>query len=351
MHRNAYAGADFILSSFKYNRHLVPVALLALTVLASAPLRAGDAEKCPLKTLATLKLTVSDAAVLVPVSVQEREVWMVLDMASSQTTIAQSAISALKLRTENLPPKDPSLFFGKTPATQLASLPQLMLGALRFKKERFFVNPLPREAESVDGRPIVGALGMDALWSYDLELDLASRKLTFYSQTHCASGQTVYWSNHFVRLPMDLGDVGTIHMAAELDGRKIEASLSTTSRITTLTRDAARQLFGFDEHSPDMEIQRDVTGRTSAVFRAMELTSGALTVKDVRIRLVPTIKDCRLTTPDGQDGVASYEGCFGVSPLVLGRSLIERLRLYFATAERAIYYTEQDGQSEVTALR
>jgi hypothetical protein len=150
---------------------------------------------------------------------------------------------------------------------------------------------------------------------------------------------------------MDLGDLGTIHVTAELDGRKIEATLSTLSRITTLTRDAARQLFGFDEHSPDMEIQRDVTGRTSAVFRAMELTSGALTVKDVKIRLIPSGKDCRLATPEGADGVASYEGCFGISPLVLGRGLIERLRLYFATGEKAIYYTEQDGQREVTALR
>jgi hypothetical protein len=138
-------------------------------------------------------------------------------------------------------------------------------------------------------------------------------------------------------------------MAAELDGRKIEASLSTASRITTLGRDAARKLFGFDEHSPDMEIQRDVTGQASQVFRAMQLTSGALTVKDVRILLVPTPKGCRLA--DGLDGVSAYEGCFGVSPLVLGRGLVERLRLYFATAEKAIYYTEQDGQTEVTALR
>ena len=56
-------------------------------------------------------------------------------------------------------------------------------------------------------------------------------------------------------------------------------------------------------------------------------------------------------SPEGADGVASYEGCFGLSPLVLGRGLIERLRLYFATAEKAIYYTEQDGQREFTALR
>lgn len=49
--------------------------------------------------------------------------------------------------------------------------------------------------------------------------------------------------------------------------------------------------------------------------------------------------------------MVAYEGCFGVSPLVLGRGLIERLRLYFATAEKAIYYTEQDGQTELTALR
>ena len=87
--------------------------------------------------------------------------------------------------------------------------------AWRFKKEKFVVNPVSRATASVDGRPVLGALGMDALWPYDLELDLASRKLTFYSQTHCASGQVVYWASHFVRLPMDLGDLGTIHVTAE----------------------------------------------------------------------------------------------------------------------------------------
>jgi hypothetical protein len=336
------------------NPQLIPATLLALTLLASARVPAAatpEAGKCPLKQLAQLNLRVDDSAVLVPVTMENREVWMVLDMAASQTTIAQSAVTELKLSTETLPSKDPFFYFGKTPATQLALPPPLVLGGVRFKKEKFLVNPVSQASVSVDGRPVLGALGMDALWSYDFELDLASRKLTFYSQTHCASGQVVYWASYFVRLPMDLGDLGTIHMAAELDGRKIEATLSTRSRITSLTRDAARQLFGFDEHSPDMEIERDVTGRTSAVFRAMELTSGALTVKDVKIRLIPSNKGCRLATPEGADGVASYEGCFGVSPLVLGRGLIERLRLYFATAEKAIYYTEQDGQREVIALR
>ncbi|HWW80509.1 MAG TPA: hypothetical protein VNY82_12995 [Steroidobacteraceae bacterium] len=39
------------------------------------------------------------------------------------------------------------------------------------------------------------------------------------------------------------------------------------------------------------------------------------------------------------------------SAVLVPVTLIERLRLYFATAEKAIYYTEQDGQREVTALR
>jgi hypothetical protein len=151
-------------------------------------------------------------------------------------------------------------------------------------------------------------------------------------------------------VPMDLGDVGSIHLAAELDGRKIEATMSTTSGISTLTRDAFRQLFGFDERSPDVIVQRDTSGHPAAIFRAMELTSGALDVKDVRIRLIPNGKDCRLTTPDGPDGVAAFEGCFGVSPLVLGRSLIERLRLYFATGEKAIYYTEQTPPTDIRSL-
>lgn len=31
--------------------------------------------------------------------------------------------------------------------------------------------------------------------------------------------------------------------------------------------------------------------------------------------------------------------CFGVYPLVLGRQVIEHLRLYFATQEKALYFT------------
>ena len=127
---------------------LILAALLAFTFLASAPARATATEdgKCPLKQLAQLNLRIDDSAVLVPVTMESREVWMVLDMASSQTTLAPSAITEFKLRTESLPSKDPSIYFGKTPATQLAALPPLMLGGVRFKKERFLVNPVSQAA-------------------------------------------------------------------------------------------------------------------------------------------------------------------------------------------------------------
>ena len=124
------------------NQQLIAAALLAFVLLASASSQATastEAGQCPLKQLAQLNLRIDDSAVLVPVTLENREVWMVLDMAASQTTIAQSAVTELKLRTETLPSKDPLFYFGKTPATQLASLPALELGGVRFKKEKFIV--------------------------------------------------------------------------------------------------------------------------------------------------------------------------------------------------------------------
>jgi hypothetical protein len=71
--------------------------------------------------------------------------------------------------------------------------------------------------------------------------------------------------------------------------------------------------------------------------------------RNIRIRLVPT-GQCRLTTPHGPDGVAAFEGCFGRSPLVLGRNVIDRLRLYFATGAKEIYYIEQPAAPGPSSL-
>ena len=101
-----------------------------------------------------------------------------------------------------------------------------------------------------------------------------------------------------------------------------------------------RPLFGFDEHSPGNELKQDASGQEINSFRAMQLTAEGLEVTKVEIRLTPGPRDCKVHTSGGSASAAGYDGpCVGIVPLSLGTGVLEKLHMYFALKEGALYFS------------
>jgi hypothetical protein len=124
----------------------------------------------------------------------------------------------------------------------------------------------------------------------------------------------------------------------ELDGKKLETTLATSSPMTTLNTDATRKLFNFDSTSADVETVTDDAGRTAAHYRAMKLSGEGIEIVNARISLIdrPAGNPCHLSS---HLGAATYEGCLGVHPLALGQNIVSKLHFYIATKEKMLYFT------------
>jgi hypothetical protein len=103
-------------------------------------------------------------------------------------------------------------------------------------------------------------------------------------------------------------------------------------------------LYGFDEHSEDIETENEAGGRTRSHYRAMALTTPGLNVTNSRIELVPRPEGCRLDIGWGRNATTQYSNCMGgEAPLHLGMNVLEKLHLYFATKEKVVYFSAADA--------
>jgi len=304
--------------------------------MTGRPPIASGAEDCNLKRLGSVDLTTVNDRIAVSVAVNGHPARMLLDVSDIATTIGSQYAQPLGLKVRLLR-SGATVNFGPTRITQSAALTSFAVGSVQFSSAEFFLFP-SNHTPSADDEPLIGQLGMDVLGNLDFELDFANNKLNFYSHDHCP-GRVVYWTNAYSSAPMTRGPLGNYYFPIELEGKMVEASISTTSPGTSLPTEVTRRLYGFDEKSPGIETETGAAGNAVAHYRAMALTGSGLTVKNARIELrtVPPGSHCSLRTM----GPARYEGCTGGEPpLLLGLNVARHLHLYFATKEHVLYFSD-----------
>jgi hypothetical protein len=132
-----------------------------------------------------------------------------------------------------------------------------------------------------------------------------------------------------------------MYFPMELGDRKIETVLSTGDPSTTLFVDVAKQLYGIDYQSAGVSSRTDAAAQATFHYRALNLTSENLTIKNADIRLLDKpFPNCEVTE---RAGVAGYDGCLGIHPLHLGRDALSKLHIYLATKEGMLYFTPADA--------
>jgi Aspartyl protease len=315
--------------------------IIVAVLLPCISLGAAEAKNCQLKRYASLELSEPVGShLLVPVTIKGTRAYMVLDLASPYSSVLESAASRFALPTQSITTRVEVHVAGKQ-LQRLATVAPFSLGGLEFKSAEFLVFPDKIFSGGTADAPVIGILGMNFLAQFDIELDVAHRKMNLFSQDHCP-GHTVYWSKSYDSAPIRLGTLGEFYFPMDLDGKKLETTLATSNTMTTLHTDASRKLYNFDSHSTDIETEMDATGRTTAHYRAMKLSGEGIEIINARIALVDPVPNssCYLGS---RSGAATYEGCFGVHPLALGQNVIDKLHFYIATKEKMLYFTPADA--------
>jgi hypothetical protein len=164
----------------------------------------------------------------------------------------------------------------------------------------------------------------------DFEIDLAHRKLNLFSQEHCP-GVVVYWSDTFAVVPLYRGTLGNLYLPLELNGKKVDATISPANAVSTLNIDAAKKLYDIDARE---------AGKGPEAHRTMQFSAPGLTVNNSKVLLEEPAHKCLLRTRGGESGAAGYhDNCAGHFPMRVGRNVLQELRLYFAMKEQKLYFT------------
>lgn len=219
---------------------------------------------CVVEAAATVPLTVSGGTIEVPVEVNGMTVSMILDTGTSRSIITPDAVQRLNIArdawvgstlmgvggigtVERPPNADPrSLSLGGVPLVRrtLSHDTSLAVGSL----------PRGRAGDHA----IDGFLGRDFLSVFDLDLDIAGRRLILYRVSGC-SGRFLPWESTYAMIPSSFVVQDGLIVPVTLDGTPLRALVDSGaagsfvaapgmfrlgSRLAGLADDPAAQISG-----------------------------------------------------------------------------------------------------------
>lgn len=273
---------------------------------------------CSLSRLASIDLSIGDDGVpVVPVTINGKDVFLILDTINGPTLIRTSALAELEIGNGTTRP-------------QRVNAAAFTIGGLEYSKMEFTAVNIPINES------YVGVLGTNAFGNLDVEINLQEKKLNIFSQDHCP-GQVVYWAKEFDVIPLHRDPTGKLSFDVELDGQLIRTGFSTAMRTSFMAEIATRRLFGFDSESEDIEKVRDENGSDVSHFRSMAIASNGLKIMNAKIRITKQRSTCRLVVTKNQP--TKYANCIGPQPFSMGADVLSKLRIYLATKEKKMYFT------------
>jgi len=198
------------------------------------------------------------------------------------------------------------------------TVPEFQLGTRPFRGVEFLV---ATEENDSAIEQYGGVFGAERAFSYDVEINGATKAVTLYRSDIFCSGRLVHWSDTWSEIPYEpIDDIPDLK--AEVDGQKITTTLHTGANSSLMSLEVARERFGVTPASPGVRPlgnQAVAGGNELALYsyRFKTLNVSGLVFNDVDIVL----------------------GDFEDVDLALGMREIRQLHLYVAPKRRVIYAT------------
>lgn len=344
-------------------------ALILMAASGAMLLDAGAKSRAcgPLQEIASLKMNLlSDGSrVSVPLTINGKLVNLLVDTGTGMSSLTKPAAAMLDVRKRDsqavhLVDKDGAKVHGYYIADSF------QLGKLTARDIPFL-----QDIDAEDAR-VGGAMGPDLMVRYDVEMDFADQKLSYFSQDHCPA-HILHWSSDAVtQVPISIRErardyppamlpgaaldmpqnilqgmiaranasaLGTdIRTTVMLDGQEFTANIDTGLDNSTINSKAARDHFGValepskpqaSAAQPDLPAQPGVEAVTVTASRQQHrfhnLTFGGVTVANPLFVVKPVDMGVRKAgdplSPD----------------ITIGMNVLRKLHLYFAFGERMLY--------------
>jgi hypothetical protein len=325
---------------------LLTIAMMALSLGASA----AWADDCTLKQFGSVPMEVYPDHLLLPVTFGTTPGKLVFRMDDAASGINSDFAQKQDLYVTSMPPNVHFHRDGEE-IRRIARVPELHLGQQTLADMEFLMLRPGRYSGEV-----VGDLGTHLFKSVDFELDMAGRKLNMFSNDHCP-GKAVYWTQTgFAKLPLKPAEgLDFIRAQLMLDEHPVMVAFSTVGR-SRIGMNAMRAFFNVDETSPDLvAVSQDLLGHKLYKYPFKALTADGLTITNPDILVYdeqpkPECSDkLHFTFPDPLQQMHSTDQarltrCFGGDDVVLGLSVLKKLRLYVSSKENVIYLTSAEAK-------
>jgi hypothetical protein len=306
----------------------------AAALLASAGGATADEGCTNLKGL-WLDLTPSDDGYLVPMSVEGEQHLFLLEIGTAHAILDQRIVDTLKLPTKDIP-RGMTIKLHGDPVKRIATAPTIQLGPVTRREAEFLVSP-HRISWGQKGE---GVIGMNVLYGFDIDLDLAHNKLGLFLPRECPF--TPYWKHDVMgTAPFEVRPMGFFLLPMALDGTKIQAYIATSDKRTYMPLTTAHMLFDIEDKSPGVVAagKRD-SGEDIFRYPFKLLSADNVTINNPEIYIYRNKeKLCDGVSGDWYNRANPNSTCFGGGDLELGLNVLRKLRLFFAFKEKKVYFT------------
>jgi hypothetical protein len=318
------------------------LARIAAAMITSLTAAAPAAAACQMLQIAELDVTVQNNMPVVPVSIDGQSVRMILDTSYTRTQVSRSAAKDLHLKLR------PSIisFYGPRglDVAEMAIVGNFAFAGSAVHQVVFYVTG---QVESTGN--VVGVIGEDILSHFDIEFDLSSSKIRFFTPKDCKGDEVAYWAHDYFVVDLTHTTVPDLPLFdVMLDGRKVLATLSSGDPQSTVTT----QALGLSGIKPESAVQsagamEGVSGKpiNSSVVDIASLTIGQETLKNAKLWIAG---------PYSRYGMARFESqlehrAFVEPDLELGGDFFLAHRIYLARSQKKIYFTYNGGPNLSTA--
>ncbi|WP_428490236.1 retroviral-like aspartic protease family protein [Rhodopila sp.] len=302
--------------------------LLLATILARcAPPPATD---CKLTMVARMPLTVQDRLLVVPATIDGKEVNLVVDSGAERSTISEAVARRLAL------PPEPgyttrALGVGGVTTTTDVRVRRLILGGVHFPLDRIAVGSF--DLRTALGLNADGLLGADILLAFDLDIDVPGGKLTLYRRRICP-GMRPPWTEPAIEIAGVRARRDRLLVPFQLDDVPGMAILDTGAQANVIGIDMARRM-GLDQRTlaNDPAVRQRGVGPTETISRLHQFRS---------LRIGPVTRY--------QPRITVMTSDFGVGDALIGEQFLQGRRVWLAFHSRQIFVSPA-SQPSVPAQR
>jgi len=328
-----------------------PLALAAAFLSLSALAAPAQADDCgPLKKLLSLDLTSAPSGVSsIPVTINGSPRRLEFDTAGGRSVLSEGALDSLGLHAVS---GNVKLLDRSGNASQRSvTIDSLVIGGMEAKNVVFQVSPNPNFGGNPQ-LPVDGGLANDIMENYDLDLDYAGGKVSYFSPDHC-DGHVVYWTTSPPSVipfrhtaPGSFNNADThIRFHVNLDGKDLQAVLNTAAARSQMSARTAGT-YDVNEDTKGTVPLGTTAGRKVFGYTFKTIAFGDVTVTNPHIVVLPDVvgRNDPNNAVRADSRIRKVDDDVGVPDITIGMDVIRQLHVYIAAKEGKLYITAAADQ-------